>query len=61
MKKYKIEIILDKEEISPDFKIICYSEIYIGEKKNAILRARALQKEWKAEYYTLTLMNERKK
>lgn len=36
MKKYEIEIILDKEEISTEFKIICWKEIYRGNKRGAI-------------------------
>lgn len=52
--KYEIEIILDKEKISKDFKIICWKEIFEGKKKDAIKRAKALQEEWKAELFTIT-------
>lgn len=52
-KQYEIQIILYKEEISPDFHIICYKETFNGSKRAATKRARELQKEWKAEYYRL--------
>ena len=54
MKKYEIEIILDKEEISKDFKIICWKEIFEGNKRSAIKRAKELQREWKAEMFNTT-------
>lgn len=54
MKKFEIEIILVKEEISKDFKIVCWKEIFEGKKKDAIKRAKALQEEWKAELFTIT-------
>ena len=50
---YEIQIVLHKEEISPDFHIICYKEIFNGSKRAATKRARELQEEWKAEYYRL--------
>ena len=50
-KCYVIEIVLDKEEISTEFQVICYKEKFKGNKRNAIKRARELQKEWNAEYY----------
>lgn len=53
MKEYEIEIILDKEEISTEFKIICWKEIYRGNKRGAIKRAKQLQKEWNAELYNV--------
>ena len=53
MKKFDIEIILDKKEISPDYRIICWKEIFVGTRKGAIKRAKQLQKEWKAEYYNI--------
>lgn len=53
MKTYEIEIILIKEEISPDFQIICWKENYKGTKKDAVKRAKRLQKEWKAEMYNI--------
>ena len=53
MNKYKIDIIMDKPEISTDFKIICWSEEIEGKKKDIIKRAKALQKEWKAEFYEI--------
>ena len=53
MIKYKIDIIMDKPEISTDFKIICWSEEFEGKKKDAIKRAKELQKEWTAEFYTI--------
>ena len=54
MNKYKIDIILDKPEISTDFKIICWSEEFEGRKKDAIKRAKELQKEWTAEFYMIS-------
>lgn len=54
MNKYKIDIIMDKPEISTDFKIICWSEEFKGKKRDAIKRAKELQKEWKAEFYRIT-------
>ncbi len=54
MSKYKIDIIMDKPEISTDFKIICWSEEFEGKKKDAIKRAKELQKEWTAEFFTIT-------
>ena len=54
MSKYKIDIVMDKPEISTDFKIICWSEEFEGKKKDAIKRAKALQEEWKAELFTIT-------
>ena len=45
---------MDKSEISTDFKIICWKEIYEGKKKDTIKRAKALQEEWKAEFFTIT-------
>ena len=53
MKEYEIEIILDKEEISTEFKIICWKEIYRGNIRGAIKRAKQLQKEWNAELYNV--------
>lgn len=53
MKKYEIEMILDKEEISKDFKIICWKEIFEGNKRSAIKRAKELQREWKAEMFNI--------
>ena len=53
MKTYEIEIILIKEEISPDFQIICWKERYRGAKKGAIKRAKELQREWNAELYNI--------
>lgn len=53
MKRYEIEIILQKEEISSEFLIICYKERFCGSKKNAVIRAKQLQKEWNAEYYRI--------
>ena len=53
MKTYEIEIILIKEEISPDFQIVCWKENYQGTKKGAVKRAKQLQKEWKAEMYNI--------
>lgn len=32
MSKYKIDIIMDKPEISTDFKIICWSKEFEGKK-----------------------------
>lgn len=57
MSKYKIDIILDKPEISTDFKIICWSEEFEGKKKDAIKRAKSLQKEWTAEFFKITKLN----
>ena len=54
MNKYKIEIVLDKPEISTDFKIICWSEEFEGRKIDAIKRAKELQKEWNAEFYIIS-------
>ena len=54
MNRYKIDIILDKPEISTDFKIICWSEEFKGRKRDAIKRAKELQKEWTAEFYTIS-------
>ena len=54
MIKYKIDIIMDKPEISTDFKIICWSEEFEGKKKDAIKLAKELQKEWAAEFFTIT-------
>lgn len=54
MNKYKIEIVLDKPEISTDFKIICWSEEIEGRKIDAIKRAKELQKEWNAEFYIIS-------
>ena len=54
MNKYKIDIIMDKPEISTDFKIICWSEEFDGKKKDAIKHAKELQKEWTAEIFTIT-------
>ena len=51
MSIYKIEIILDKPEISTDYQIICWSEVFEGKKKDAVKLAKKLQKEWKAELY----------
>lgn len=53
MSKYKIEIILDKPEISVDIKVICWSEEFVGAEKDAIKRAKELQKEWNAEFYNI--------
>ena len=53
MKEYEIEIILDKEEISTEFQIICWKETYKGSKRGAIKRTKQLQKEWKAELYNV--------
>ena len=44
MSKYKIDIILDKPEISTDFKIVCWSEEFEGKKKDAIKRANHFKK-----------------
>lgn len=54
MSKYKINIILDKPEISTEFQVICWSEEIEGTKKDAIKRAKQLQKEWTAEFYQIT-------
>lgn len=54
MNRYKIDIILDKLEISTDFKIICWTEEFEGRKRDAIKRAKELQKEWTAEFYTVS-------
>ena len=54
MNKYKIEIVLDKPEISTDFKIICWFEEFEGRKIDAIKRAKELQKEWNAEFYIIS-------
>lgn len=43
MSKYKIDIIMDKPEISIDFKIICWSEEFEGKKKDAIKRAKEIK------------------
>ena len=51
--KYKIDIILNKEEIAKDFLITCWSEEYTGKKRGAIKRAKELQKEWNAEMYNI--------
>ena len=51
---YKIDIIMAKPEISTDFKIICWSEEFDGKKKDAIKCAKELQKEWTAEFFTIT-------
>ena len=53
MKTYQIEIIMVKEEISPDFQIICWKEKYKGTKRGAIKKAKQLQREWKAELYNI--------
>ena len=53
MKTFEIEIILIKEEISPDFQIVCWKEIFKGTKKSAIKKAKRLQKEWNAELYNI--------
>ena len=53
MKTFEIEIILQKDEISPDFQIICWKEIFKGTKKEAIKKAKQLQKKWKAELYNI--------
>ena len=53
MKTYEIEIILIKEEISPDFQIVCWKENYQGTEKGAVKRAKQLQKEWNAELYNI--------
>ena len=54
MNKYKIDIIMDKPEISTDFLIICWSEEFEGNKRDAVKHAKKLQKEWNAEFYTIT-------
>ena len=53
MKTYQIEIILIKEEISPDFQNICWKENYKGTMKGAIKKAKQLQREWNAELYNI--------
>lgn len=53
MKEYEIEIILDKEEISLDFKVICWKETYVGKRRGAVKKAKLLQKEWNAELYNI--------
>lgn len=58
MKQFEIEIILDKEEISKDFKIICWKEVFIGNKRSAIKRAKKLQLEWHAEMYNVYELEE---
>ena len=57
MSKCKIDIIMDKPEISTDFKIVCWSEEFEGKKKDAIKRAKSLQKEWTAEFFKITKLN----
>lgn len=52
--EYKIDIVLNKEQISKDINVVCWSEKYFGKKKNAIKRAKELQKEWTAEFFTIT-------
>ncbi len=59
MKEYEIKIILDKVEISKDFRVICWTEIYKGNKRGAIKRAKELQKEWKAEFYEINKIQKR--
>ena len=54
--KYLIEIILNKEEIAKDFLVTCWSEEFIGNKKDAAKRAKELQKEWKAEMYNVEMI-----
>ena len=54
MNKYKIDLIMDKPEISTEFQIICWSEELEGNRKDATKRAKELQGEWKAEFYTIT-------
>ena len=54
MSKYCIDIILDKPEISTDFKVICHSEVFDGKKSDALKRAKELKKEWTAEFFTIT-------
>ena len=48
---------MDKPEISTDFKIICWSEEIECKKKDAIKRAKSLQKEWTAEFFKITKLN----
>ena len=57
MSKYKIDIIMDKPEISTDFEIICWSEEFEGKKKDAIKHAKSLQNEWTAEFFKITKLN----
>ncbi|MDY6431004.1 MAG: hypothetical protein SPL00_04360 [Bacilli bacterium] len=50
---YKIEIILNNKELFLGFEVICYSEIFNGNKKDAENRAETLLKEWKGDLYRI--------
>ena len=52
--EYKIDVVLQKEEIARDIKVICFSETMFGNRLKAIKRAKELQKEWKAEFFAIT-------
>lgn len=60
MKEFEIEIILDKEEISTEFKIVCWKESYKGQKLGAIKRAKELKREWNAELYNIYEIKDKK-
>lgn len=61
MSKYCIDIILDKPEISTDFKVICHSEVFDGKKSDAVKRAESLKKEWNADFCNIYKETEGKK